>query len=86
MRKTKTTPTNLTFATNTPHPAPGGQSRQEATMNQTFEMNGKAYKTDIATLNVLRSIVPAAKTSGDMSAVMAVMDLGLTTGRINETK
>jgi hypothetical protein len=51
-------------------------------MNQTFEMNGKAYATDLATLDVLRSIVPAAKATGDMSAVMAVMDLGLATGRI----
>ncbi len=55
-------------------------------MNQTFEMNGKAYATDRETLDVLRSIVPAAKAAGDMSAVMAVMDMGIATGRIIEIK
>ena len=34
-----------------------------------FEMNGKAYRTDPETLNVLRSIVPSAKATGDHSAV-----------------
>jgi hypothetical protein len=47
-----------------------------------FEMNGKIYKTDNETLAVLRSIVGAAKDSGDSSAVVAVMYLGLRTGRI----
>lgn len=53
---------------------------------QTFEMNGKTYCTDVETLNVLRSIVPTAKASGDMSAVIAVMELGLRFGRIVEIK
>lgn len=48
----------------------------------TFEMNGKAYQTDAQTLVVLRSIIPAAKSSGDNSAVAAIMSLGLHTGRI----
>jgi hypothetical protein len=48
----------------------------------TFEMNGKAYSTDPATLEVLRSIVPAAKQANDMSAVIAVMTLGEMSGRI----
>jgi len=50
----------------------------------TFEMNGKGYETDRETLNVLRSIVPAAKQTGDTSAVEAVMGLGLMVGRIRE--
>jgi hypothetical protein len=54
-------------------------------MKVTFEMNGKTYETDNKTLDVLRSIVPAAKASGDMSAVMVIMDLGMETGRITET-
>lgn len=48
----------------------------------TFEMNGKGYSTDAETLEVLRSIVPAAKQAGDMSAVIAVMTLGEMAGRI----
>ncbi len=50
----------------------------------TFEMNGKAYATDAATLDMLRSIVPSAKATGDMSAVAFAMDLGLAGGRIVE--
>ena len=50
----------------------------------TFELNGKGYETDQEALTVLRSIMPAAKASGDMSAVIAVMDLGEATGRIRE--
>lgn len=48
----------------------------------TFEMNGHAYLTDVETLDVLRSIVPAAKASNDPSAVALVMELGLAGGRI----
>jgi hypothetical protein len=53
-------------------------------MNATFEMNGKTYTTDVETLEVLRSIVPSAKATGDSSAVIAVMEIGLMTGRIVE--
>jgi len=53
-------------------------------MNATFEMNGRNYKTDLATLDVIRSIVPAAKASGDMSAVICIMDLGEASGKIVE--
>jgi hypothetical protein len=53
-------------------------------MTKTFEMNGKTYTTDAATLEVLRSIIPAAKASDDFSAVTAVMHFGLATGRIKE--
>ena len=55
-------------------------------MNATFEMNGKAYKTSERMLNVLRSIVPDAKASGDMSAVQYLMALGLEVGSIVEIK
>lgn len=48
----------------------------------TFEMNGSTYRTDAATLAVLNSIIPAAKTTGDASAVAAIMGLGLKGGRI----
>lgn len=51
-------------------------------MQITFELNGKVYRTDAETLAVLRSIVPAAKRTGDSSAVQAVIILGLQTGRI----
>lgn len=47
-----------------------------------FELNGKIYETDAETLDVLRIIIPAAKKSGDSSAVMAVIFLGIETGRI----
>ena len=50
----------------------------------TFEMNGKTYSTDQATLELLREIVPAAKATGDSSAVIAVMELGAKYGRIIE--
>jgi hypothetical protein len=53
-------------------------------MNATFEMNGTIYKTDAKTLAVLRSVVPSAKTSSDSSAVQAIMELGLMTGRIRK--
>lgn len=49
-----------------------------------FELNGKSYRTDEETLNVLRSIVPAGKAANDMSAIIAVMELGLASGRIEE--
>ena len=53
-------------------------------LNKTFEMNGKGYRTDEQTLNVLRSIAPSAKASGDASAVEWAMALGLEAGRIIE--
>jgi hypothetical protein len=59
----------------------------DATMHDltmTFEMNGKGYRTDPETLTVLRSIVPAAKASGDSSAVEVMMELGIMNHRIVE--
>lgn len=53
-------------------------------MTVTFKMNGRTYETDNETLNVLRSIVPSAKSTGDSSAVMAAMVLGQATRRIVE--
>lgn len=53
-------------------------------MTATFELNGKTYTTDQETLDVLRSIMPSAKKSGDSTAVQAVMLIGLKTGRIVE--
>lgn len=49
-----------------------------------FELNGKAYLTSPQTLQTLRSILPAAKTSNDSSAVQALMYLGLEVGTIQE--
>lgn len=56
------------------------------TQTSRFEMNGKTYKTDAETVKVLRTVVPRAKASGDVSAVTAVMGLGLKAGRIVEEK
>ena len=52
----------------------------------TFEMNARAYRTDVETLDLLRGIVPAAKAANDMSAVALVMELGLAGGRIVEVQ
>jgi len=54
-------------------------------MESTFSMTGRTYRTDAATLAVLRSIIPGAVKSGDYSAVAAVMAIGLARGRIVET-
>lgn len=54
------------------------------TLGRTFEMNGRTYKTDAETLKVLRSVVPGYQATGDVSAVAAIMWLGLKTGRIRE--
>ena len=51
-----------------------------------FELDGITYETDAETLKVLHSIIPAAKATGDASAVAAVMFLGIKTGRIREVK
>lgn len=59
--------------------------RKIHTMN-TFTLNGTTYQTDAATLAVLRSIMPSAKTTGDSSAVIAVIELGKMTGKITEVK
>lgn len=53
-------------------------------MQATFEMGGKVYTADAETLEVLCSIIPSAKATGDLSAVGAVMILGLEAGRIVE--
>ena len=51
-------------------------------MTHTFELNCKSYRTDFSTVSVLRSIIPAAKASGDSTAVQAVMFAGEMGGRI----
>ena len=48
---------------------------------QRFEMNGNSYLTDRETVELLKEIMPG---SDDVSAVAAVMALGLKTGRIIE--
>lgn len=53
-------------------------------MTKTFELNGRSFRTDEETLNVLRSVIPSAKKNNDSSAVAAVLGLGLMTGRIVE--
>lgn len=70
------------MATNHTNEASCSQSKNISRV--TFEMNGRGYETDAETLDVLRGIVPAAKASGDMSAVIAVMELGQTGGRIRK--
>jgi hypothetical protein len=51
-------------------------------MTHKFTLNGQTYNTDANTVAVFRSIVPAAKESGDGSAVIALLELGLLTGHI----
>lgn len=51
---------------------------------QTFTINGKSYRTDNETREVLRSIMQSAKDNNDSSAVAAIMHLGLESGRIIE--
>lgn len=51
---------------------------------KTFQLNGSTYETDAATLKVLRSVTPAAKASGDGSAVQAIIFLGMQTGRVRK--
>lgn len=58
---------------------------QTTTQTEGFEIDGKTYRTDAATLSVLRGIMPAAKATGDASAVAVVMRMGLLFGRIVET-
>jgi hypothetical protein len=53
-------------------------------MTSRFELNGTNYATDKQTISVLRSIMPSAKATGDSTAVMAVIFLGLQVGRIVE--
>lgn len=48
----------------------------------TFEMNSTTYTTDEKTLAAIRSVMPAAKKTGDFSAVQAIMFLGLKSGII----
>ena len=49
-----------------------------------FKLNGRRYVTDSETRDLLRSIIPNAKASGDSSAVIAVMEVGIASGRIRE--
>ena len=65
------------------HDSHNGAAKRRNEM-ATFEMNGKAYSTDQATLELLREIVTAAKAADDFSAVIAVMALGAKSGRIIE--
>lgn len=51
-------------------------------MTRTFELNGHVYRTDDETADVLRSVVPGARESGDTSALQAVLGLGLSSGRV----
>lgn len=55
-------------------------------LTRTFEMNGKRYRTDSEILGWLRSFVPQARKTGDSSAVIALMFLGESGGRIVEIK
>ena len=53
-------------------------------MTNTFTLNNETYRTDAETVEVLRSIMPSARKSGDSSAVVAVIALGQATGRIEK--
>jgi hypothetical protein len=79
----------ITTETDERHPDPRDREwslreSQDAPHDHADELNGKTYRTDAETLSMIRSIVPAAKASGDASAIQAVMSLGLSTGRIQE--
>ena len=54
------------------------------TINKRFELDGAHYSTDANTLSVLRSAVDSYRTAGsvDVSAVAALMHVGIATGRI----
>ena len=61
------------------------QAQQEtAELTESFQINGRSYQCDSEVLNVLRSVCPDAKATGDSTAVMAVMCLGEFVGRIRE--
>lgn len=49
---------------------------------ESFELNCVTFQADAETLAVLRQVLPAAKETGDTSALQAVMELGLRSGRI----
>lgn len=49
-----------------------------------FEMDGVWYAASANTCEILRRIVPAAKETGDKSAIFAMMYFGLKTGSIVE--
>lgn len=53
-------------------------------LNFTFEMDGKGYRTDEETLNVIRSVVKHMEETGSNAGVAAVMGMGLKTGCIVE--
>ena len=53
-------------------------------MNARFQLDGAHYGTDADTLSVLRSAVDSYRAGGsvDVSAVAAMMHIGIATGRI----
>ncbi len=55
-----------------------------ATREYGFTLWGKRYRTDMKTLRVLGTVMERAMTSGDCSAVIAMISLGTVTGRIVE--
>jgi hypothetical protein len=54
-------------------------------MDHRFILNGKTYSTDGDTVVLLEDVIHSARKTGDFSAVMAIMFLGLHTGRIIES-
>ena len=54
-------------------------------MTKTFEMNGKAYRTDAETLKVLQDAVALYRETKDTSVITAIMSLGEMTGRITRS-
>ncbi len=56
-----------------------------STREYTFMVWGKRYCTDMRTLRVLGTVMERAMTSGDCSAVIAMIALSTVTGRIVET-
>jgi hypothetical protein len=53
-------------------------------MTKTFQLNGIGYRCDAETLKVLNSVMPAAKASGDSTAVQVIIYLGIQAGRIEK--
>ena len=59
---------------------------EEGKMNQQrIELSGKTFEMDKETAVVLASLLPDAATSNDYTAVLAVIELGKATGRVEET-
>lgn len=55
-------------------------------MTKTFEMDGKTFRCDAETLEIVRTCVARVKAGADTSALFAVMHWGQKGGRIVEAR